>query len=122
MPRRILQGRVVSDKTDKTITVLVESRKMHPLFKKYVKQSWKYAAHDENNAFQIGDKVEIQECRPISKTKTWTVITDPSTVKRSELADDAAAAAKEAKEQAKAATATKKKTVAKKTTAAKAKK
>lgn len=122
MPRRILQGRVVSDKTDKTITVLVESRKMHPLFKKYVKQSWKYAAHDESNAFQIGDKVEIQECRPLSKTKTWTVITDPSTIKRSELAEDAAAAAKEAKEQAKAATATKKKTAAKKTTAAKAKK
>lgn len=92
MPRRILQGRVVSDKTDKTITVLVESRKMHPIFKKYVKQSWKYAAHDESNAFRIGDKVEIQECRPLSKTKTWTVITDPSTIKRSEIAEEAAAA------------------------------
>lgn len=118
MPRRILQGRVVSDKTDKTVTVLVENRKMHPIFKKYVKQSWKYAAHDENNAFKIGDHVEIQECRPLSKTKTWTVITDPATVKRSELAEDAAAAAQEAKVEAAAA---KKKAAAKKT-AAKAKK
>jgi small subunit ribosomal protein S17 len=87
MPRRILQGRVVSDKMDKTITVLVESRKMHPLFKKYVKQSWKYAAHDESNAFKTGDMVAIQECAPISKRKTWTVISDAATMKRSE--DDA---------------------------------
>lgn len=114
MPRRILQGLVVSDKTDKTITVLVESRKMHPIFKKYVKQSWKYAAHDENNAFRAGDKVEIQECRPISKSKSWTVITDPSTIKRSEIAEETAAAAKPA--------ATKKKTAAKKATGSKAKK
>ncbi len=84
MPRRILQGRVVSDKMDKTITVLVESRKMHPLFKKYVKQSWKYAAHDENNTFKTGDLVAIQECAPISKRKTWTVITDPTSIKRTE--------------------------------------
>lgn len=82
MPRRILQGRVVSDKQDKTITVLVESRKMHPLFKKYVKQSWKYAAHDENNAFKTGDMVSIQECRPISKNKSWAVITDPASIQR----------------------------------------
>ena len=74
MPRRILQGRVVSDKTDKTITVLVESRKMHPLFKKYVKQSWKYAAHDETNKYKTGDTVRIEESKPISKTKKWVVI------------------------------------------------
>lgn len=90
MPRRILQGRVVSDKQDKTITVLVESRKMHPIFKKYVKQSWKYAAHDEANAFKTGDMVAIQECAPISKRKTWTVITDASTIKRSEEEANAA--------------------------------
>lgn len=90
MPRRILQGRVVSDKQDKTVTVLVESRKMHPIFKKYVKQSWKYAAHDEGNVFKTGDLVAIQECAPISKRKTWTVITDPASIKRSE--EEAAAA------------------------------
>ena len=116
MPRRILQGRVVSDKTDKTITVLVESRKMHPLFKKYVKQSWKYAAHDETNTFKTGDKVEIQECRPISKSKSWTVITDPATIKRSEIAEDAAAPAEQAKPT------TKKKATAKKAAGSKGKK
>lgn len=113
MPRRILQGRVVSDKTDKTITVLVESRKMHPLFKKYVKQSWKYAAHDETNAFKTGDKVEIQECRPISKSKSWTVITDPSTIVRSEIIEEVSAEA--------AKPTTKKKTAAKKATGSKKK-
>lgn len=88
MPRRVLQGRVVSDKMDKTITVLVERRYMHPIYKKYVKKSDKYAAHDEANAFRTGDFVAIEECRPISKRKTWTVITDPSTVKRSEIEAD----------------------------------
>jgi small subunit ribosomal protein S17 len=83
MPRRVLQGTVVSDKMDKTVTVLVERRYMHPLYKKYVKRSDKYAAHDEANAFRVGDKVAIEECRPLSKRKTWTVITDPATVKRS---------------------------------------
>lgn len=90
MPRRVLQGRVVSDKMDKTITVLVERRYMHPIYKKYVKKSDKYAAHDENNAFRTGDFVAIEECRPISKRKTWTVITDPTTVKRSEIEVDSA--------------------------------
>ncbi len=75
MPRRILEGKVVSDKMDKTITVMVERRFMHPVYKKYVKRTDKYAAHDENNAFKSGDKVQIQECRPISKRKTWRVIT-----------------------------------------------
>jgi small subunit ribosomal protein S17 len=76
MPRRILEGKVVSDKTDKTITVLVERRYMHPIYKKYLKRTSKYAAHDELNAFRVGDKVEIQECSPISKSKRWTVITE----------------------------------------------
>lgn len=76
MPKRILEGEVVSDKMDKTITVLVERRFMHPLYKKYVKKSSKYAAHDENNACKVGDNVQIIECRPISKRKTWTVLTE----------------------------------------------
>jgi len=75
MPKRILEGDVVSDKTDKTITVLVERRFMHPMYKKYVKRTDKYAAHDENNQFKTGDRVRIIECRPISKTKRWTVLT-----------------------------------------------
>ena len=75
MPRRVLEGDVVSDKMDKTVTVLVERRMMHPVYKKYVKRTDKYAAHDESNAFKIGDRVEIEECRPISKRKSWKVIT-----------------------------------------------
>ena len=74
MPRRILQGVVVSDKGDKTITVLVERRVMHPVYKKFIKLSKKYRAHDEANACQVGDTVRIRECRPISKTKTWEVV------------------------------------------------
>lgn len=74
MPRRILTGTVVSDKTDKTVTVLVERRVLHPVYKKYVKQSKKYAAHDEANSAKSGDKVSIMECRPISKTKTWVLV------------------------------------------------
>ena len=75
MPKRILEGKVVSDKMDKTVTVLVERRFMHPVYKKYVKRTDKYAAHDESNAIKEGAVVQIQECRPISKRKTWTVIT-----------------------------------------------
>lgn len=74
MPKRILEGEVVSDKTDKTVTVLVERRFMHPMYKKYVKRSDKYAAHDEKNSHKTGDRVQIIECKPISKTKRWTVI------------------------------------------------
>lgn len=74
MPKRILEGRVVSDKAAKTVTVLVERRTMHPIYKKYVKKSKKYAAHDEAEMFLEGDVVRIQECAPISKSKTWTVI------------------------------------------------
>jgi len=74
MPKRILEGEVVSNKTDKTITVLVERRFMHPLYKKYIKKTDKYAAHDPANQCQIGDRVQIIECRPISKRKRWTLV------------------------------------------------
>jgi small subunit ribosomal protein S17 len=76
MPRRILEGEVVSDKMNKTITVLVERRYMHPVYKKYLRKSKKFTAHDENNIFKIGDRVEIIECRPISKNKRWLAIVD----------------------------------------------
>lgn len=75
MPRRVLEGQVVSDKMDKTVTVLVERRVMHPMYKKFVRSTSKFAAHDETNAFKVGDKVQIEECRPISKNKSWRVIT-----------------------------------------------
>ena len=75
MPKRVMQGVVVSDKQDKTVTVLVERRVMHPLYKKYVKKSKKYAAHDEGNVCKVGDKVSIQECRPLSKNKRWEIVT-----------------------------------------------
>jgi small subunit ribosomal protein S17 len=75
MPKRILQGVVVSDKMDKTVTVKVERRFKHPLYKKYIRRSKKYAAHDENNVVKIGEVVKIRECRPISKRKTWEVVT-----------------------------------------------
>lgn len=71
--RRTLVGRVVSDKMDKTVTVLVENRVKHPLYGKYVLRSKKYHAHDEANQYKEGDKVEIQEGRPISRTKSWVV-------------------------------------------------
>jgi len=74
MPKRILQGVVVSDKNDKTIVVRVERRFAHPLLQKTVRRSKKYKAHDENNQFKTGDVVSIQECAPISKDKRWTVI------------------------------------------------
>jgi small subunit ribosomal protein S17 len=74
MPKRVLAGRVVSDKMDKTVTVSVERRVIHPLYKKFIRRSKKYAAHDENNICKIGDMVRIEECPPISKRKTWTVI------------------------------------------------
>ena len=76
MPKRILQGVVVSDKQDKTVVVSVERQVMHPVYKKFIKKSKKYAAHDENNQFKTGDVVRIEESRPLSKTKNWTVIVD----------------------------------------------
>jgi small subunit ribosomal protein S17 len=74
MPRRLLKGVVVSDKCDKTVTVLVERRVAHPLYGKVVRKRRKYAVHDEKNEFSIGDHVEIQESRPFSRTKTWEVV------------------------------------------------
>lgn len=76
MPKRILQGVVVSDKMDKTVVVKVERRIMHPIYKKFIRRSKKYAAHDEQNQFKIGDVVRIRECRPLSKSKTWEVLVD----------------------------------------------
>jgi small subunit ribosomal protein S17 len=72
--RRRLTGRIVSDKMDKTVTVLVERRVPHPLYNKFVGRSKKYHAHDENNEFHTGDLVLIEECRPIAKTKAWRVV------------------------------------------------
>jgi len=72
--KKTLQGRVVSNKTDKTISVLVESYRKHPLYGKRVKQSKKYATHDENNTANLGDLVRIEECRPMSKTKKFTLV------------------------------------------------
>jgi small subunit ribosomal protein S17 len=74
MPKRILQGVVVSDKNDKTIVVKVERRFTHPVLKKTVRLTKKYHAHDEANAFKIGDIVRIEECPPISKKKKWVVL------------------------------------------------
>ena len=74
MPKRILIGTVVSDKTDKTVTVKVERKEKHPLYGKIIRRSKKYHAHDESNEFKPGDVVRIEETRPISKTKTWKVL------------------------------------------------
>ena len=74
MPRRVLTGRVTSDKMDKTVTVLVDRRVMHPIYKKFIRRSKKYAAHDEENVCKVGDLVRIEECRPLSKRKTFMVI------------------------------------------------
>ncbi|MDP7311020.1 MAG: 30S ribosomal protein S17 [Alphaproteobacteria bacterium] len=76
MSRRVLHGTVVSDGGDKTVVVRVERRFMHPLYKKYITKSKKYAVHDEANACKTGDKVRIRECRPISKRKCWEVLGD----------------------------------------------
>ena len=74
MPRRVLQGVVVSDKNDKTIVVRVQRHVKHPVYKKYVLRSGKYTAHDPNNSYQNGDAVKIIEHRPISKNKRWHVL------------------------------------------------
>lgn len=80
MPKRVLTGVVVSDKANKTVVVRVERRVMHPVYKKFIMRSKKYAAHDEANAFKIGDRVRIEESRPVSKTKRWVVLTDGAPV------------------------------------------
>ena len=97
MPKRILQGVVVSDACDKTVIVRVERRVMHPLYKKFVSRSKKYAAHDEENRYRAGDAVRIEESRPISKRKRWIVLTaDSATGQRAApapAADEAGGAA-----------------------------
>ncbi len=74
MPRRVLQGVVVSDKGDKTIVVKVERRFRHPLYKKYIRSTKKYHAHDEDNACKVGETVRIVESRPHSRTKRWELL------------------------------------------------
>jgi small subunit ribosomal protein S17 len=74
MPRRIQQGVVVGDRNDKTVVVSVERRVMHPLYKKYIRRTNKFHAHDERNRCKVGDVVRIRECRPISKLKHWEVL------------------------------------------------
>src|SRR3546814_17550446 len=74
MPKRVLTGTVVSDKTDKTVVVLVERRVAHPVYGKIIKRSKKYHAHDEANAFREGETVRLEACAPISKLKTWQVV------------------------------------------------
>jgi small subunit ribosomal protein S17 len=80
MPKRVLQGIVVSDAQNKTVVVRVERRVMHPLYKKFITRSKKYAAHDEDNKFHAGDAVQIEESRPISKRKSWVVTGEASGV------------------------------------------
>ena len=74
MPKRILTGTVVSDKTDKTVTVLVERKVKHPLYGKIIRRSKKYHAHDEGNEYKAGETVRIEEIAPLSKLKNWQVI------------------------------------------------
>ncbi len=99
MPRRVLQGVVVSDSCDKTVVVRVERRVMHPIYKKFVSRSKKYAAHDEDNRYRAGDAVRIEESRPLSKRKHWVVIGgpgDPAAARRAApapVADEAGDAA-----------------------------
>lgn len=76
MPKRILEGTVVSTKMDKTIVVEVERKFMHPLYKKFIRTTKKYHAHNENSSIKEGDTIKIRETKPISKTKTWEVLTE----------------------------------------------
>jgi small subunit ribosomal protein S17 len=74
MPKRVLQGTVVSDKADKTVVVLIERKVAHPVYGKIIRRSKKYHAHDEDNVIKAGDTVRIEECAPLSKLKTWKVM------------------------------------------------
>ena len=78
MPKRVLQGVVVSDKNNKTVVVEVERRFTHPLFKKTVRRTKKYHAHDESNSVKVGERVWIEECPPISRLKRWVVTRQPA--------------------------------------------
>ena len=121
MPRRVLEGKVVSDKMDKTVTVLVERRFMYPKYKKYIKRSAKYAAHDENNSVKEGEIIQIIECAPISKRKSWTVVKDGAAAPTKEEKKAAKKAApKKAAPKAEAKKAPAKKAAAKKAPAKKA--
>ncbi len=100
MPRRILQGTVVSDACDKTVVVRVERRFMHPIYKKYVSRSKKYAAHDEDNRYRAGDSVRIEESRPFSKRKSWIVIGGPQDARPGRRGAGSAAADAETAEEA----------------------
>ena len=93
MPKRTLQGVVVSDKQDKTVIVRVERRFTHPVMKKTVRRSKKYHAHDEKNEFSVGDVVWIEEHRPISKLKRWTVVRGEKKKRTEGLVDEDSAAA-----------------------------
>ncbi|MFH1158945.1 MAG: 30S ribosomal protein S17 [Pseudomonadota bacterium] len=89
MPRRVLEGKVVGDKCDKTVTVIVERRVRDPMYGKIIRRSAKYAAHDEGNVWKIGDEVAIEECRPLSKSKRWRVISGKTTgVSHAKTSDD----------------------------------
>ena len=77
MPKRILEGVIVSDKMDKTIVVKVERRVQHPIYKKFIRRSKKYHAHDEANTAKVGDTVTIMETRPLSATKRWRIVVKP---------------------------------------------
>jgi len=83
--RKVREGLVVSDKMDKTVVVAVETRKVHPLYKKAIRVTKKYKAHDENNACKIGDKVKIGETRPLSREKRWRVT---EIISKREMAED----------------------------------
>ena len=95
MPKRVLTGTVVSDKTDKTVVVSVERRVKHPLYGKIIRRSKKYHAHDEDNSIKAGETVRIEETKPISKLKTWKVLDKVDTHSKPKGAAPAAPAAAE---------------------------
>ncbi len=95
MPRRVMTGKVVSDKMDKTVTVLVERRLMHPVYKKFIRQSKRFLAHDEDNLCRINDRVSIIEAPPRSRRKRWEVLAD-TLQSATRARDDAPAAASDA--------------------------
>ncbi len=97
MPKRVLTGTIVSDKTDKTVVVRVERRVKHPLYGKIIKLSKKYHAHDEGNEFKTGEQIRIEECKPISKLKTWKVLDRIGAAKAQAVEIDEAAAVEAAK-------------------------
>lgn len=123
MPKRVLSGTVVSDKGEKTVVVRVERRVKHPLYGKIIRLSKKYHAHDEGNAYRSGEQVRIQECAPVSKLKSWTVLDRIGAAVEPEIESEAPAAEKKAPEaKTKTPAKTAKAATAKKPAATKAKK